>query len=242
MSDLPTFRFTARAVLERAGLQHDAGQLDDKQYAAITSVATTLDRVLDDFDKRVSADRSTFLPERLPQRIADAATTARAALTPLEVVRDAAVREASTYPAHVSTIEPNGDGSFRPRRSVPEPTALELAKLSFLWSRFAVSDPADLRRQYAVESGKGEQADRLFLTAVETCPVPVLDESTTRIAQHARLRSLGLEQYAQSRDSVAGAITMLVDAGHAVIDAIAGAPAGVLRRASDGAAVDLPRL
>jgi hypothetical protein len=243
MSDLGSFRFTANAVRERARVQHERGTLDDRQHASIVNAAGTLDRILDDFDRTVAHDRSVFLPERLAERVAVAAGKAREAMRPVEAVRDAAVTDAATYPAHVSTIEPNGDGTFRPRKADPEPSTLDLARLSFLWSRLASMDPGDVRRQYAVECGKGEQADRLYLRAVETYPVPgLLDEDTTRLARDARVRALGLTSYQQARDAVAAALTLVVDAAHAAIDAVAGARAGVIRRADTGAAVDLPRI
>jgi hypothetical protein len=241
MSDLGSFRFTANAVRERARVQHESGVLDDTQHTAIVNAAGTLDRILDDFDRTVSHDRSVFLPERLAERVAVAAGKAREAMRPVEAARDAAIREAADYAEHASTIERNPDGvTFRPRKAAPEPSALDIAALTFLWQRIATADPGDIRRQYAIECGKGPSADTRFLRAVETCPLPdLLDEDTKRIARDARVRALGLTSYQQARDSVAAALTLVVDAAHAVVSAVAGGAAGTIRRASDDASIDV---
>jgi hypothetical protein len=225
-------------VVERATLQRDAGRIEPKDFDLVASTAAGLDGILDTFDTRVSADRSTFRPELLPQRITDAAITARAALQPFIAKADRAQQSADEYADRVMRLAKDARGAFV--ETSPQPfTALDVARITHLWGIFAPQDNPTLRVRYLVEVAKATP-DRIVTYALETLPErDVVDERTREQAQAARARALGIDGAVAGAQAVGAALRLLVDEAHRVIDAIAGAPAGVIRRA-DAAAVDMP--
>lgn len=237
MSDLNHFRTTSRAIVERATLQRDAGRIEPKDFDIIASTAAGPDGILTTFDTRVSTDRLTFRPELLPQRIADAAATARAALRPYEERAAKAQRDADDYADRVMRLAKNAKGEFV--ETSPQPfNALDVARIAHLWSAFAPQDNPTLRVRYLAEVAKA-QPDRIVTYALESLPErDVVDERTKAQAQAARARALGIDGAVAGAQAVASALRLLVDEADRVISAVAGVGPGTIRTV-DGAAVEM---
>ncbi len=241
MSDLTHFRTTSRAIVERATLQRDAGRIEPKDFDIIASTAAGIDPVLDAVDAKVRTDTLTFRPELLPQRIADAAAVARAALRPYEERAAKAQQSADEYADRVMRLAKNAKGEFV--ETSPQPfTALDVARITHLWSVFAPQDNPTLRVRYLAEAAKA-QPDRIVTYALESLPErDVVDERTREQAQAARARALGIDGAVAGAQATAGALALLVAEAHRVVDALAGVPPGTIRRADTGAAVDMPSM